>query len=163
MEAKDINTTAGLYTPQHIANFFLSKTNIDNLKLNKLVYISYGWGLAYDMNLFNEPIQAWRFGPVIPSIYHEFKEYGAKRIDRLSTIFDISLGETIKPQVTNEKVIDLLKVVYKEYGVLDSLYLVDLTHMEGSPWFETYKDNDYCLEIPKKTIESYYKKLKNEQ
>ena len=69
------------YIASSIANYFISNKNldVDNLKLNKLVYISYGFALACfkeELELFKEPIQAWRLGPVIPSIYHEFKRYG---------------------------------------------------------------------------------------
>lgn len=50
------------------------------LKLIKLVYLAYGWSIALDYRLFDEPIVAWKHGPVIRSLYHEFKHFGAAPI-----------------------------------------------------------------------------------
>lgn len=76
------NYTNLSYLPAHIANFFLWNADKEGIKdmtpmkLIKLVYISYAWSLAiYQNKLFNERIEAWRYGPVIPSIYHEFKRW----------------------------------------------------------------------------------------
>ena len=71
------------YTPSHIANYFLAcasdeKIDITPLKLMKLVYFAYAWylHLTDGEELFSEEIQAWKHGPVIPSLYHEFKHFG---------------------------------------------------------------------------------------
>ena len=59
METKE--KEGGVYTPSHIANFFLSQKEhrIDNLKINKIVYIALGFSLAVlDRDLFNEEIEA---------------------------------------------------------------------------------------------------------
>lgn len=48
---------------------------LTNLKLQKLLYYAKGWYLAlYDKPLFNDKIEAWVHGPVVPSIYHAFKQ-----------------------------------------------------------------------------------------
>ena len=52
------------------------------MKIIKLVYIAHGHYLAKnDSPLFTEKVEAWDYGPVIPSLYHEFKIYGAFPID----------------------------------------------------------------------------------
>ncbi len=48
------------------------------LKLVKLVFLSYAFGLvlAKDEPLIDprfDKVEAWRYGPVIPSVYHSFK------------------------------------------------------------------------------------------
>ena len=62
-----------------IVNEFLdlaSEDKITNLKLVKLCYIAQGLSLALlDKPLFSEPIEAWQYGPVVPSVYHEFKHF----------------------------------------------------------------------------------------
>ena len=157
-----------VYTPQHIANFFLAKKNhdIDNLKLNKLVYISYGWVYALvDREIFHEPIQAWRFGPVIPSIYHEFKYFGHRIIDRLSQIVDDWFeDELIQPMIdeSDEQLINILEQIDEKYRKkFNSTRLVGITHAKGTPWKETYKNNSYNTEIPKDKIKRYYEGLAN--
>src|SRR5258708_4237314 len=71
------------------ANFFLAKgledgVSIDPLKLQKLVYFAHGWHLAVTGKpLIDEYVEAWPYGPVIPSLYHRFKSYGADPITDL--------------------------------------------------------------------------------
>src|SRR5690606_24176720 len=89
------------YTPAHIANYFLWKAKKENIeltamKLIKLVYVAYGWYLAFkDEKLFDERIEAWRYGPVIPSLYHEFKRFRNDPIEKLvySKEINIESGE----------------------------------------------------------------------
>ena len=69
------------YTAAHIANYILryfhvNKKEITHLKLQKLLYIAYGWNLVLNKEhprLFDESIQAWKLGPVIPSVYYYYK------------------------------------------------------------------------------------------
>ena len=78
-----------------VANEFLNlakeeKNLICNLKLIKLMYVAQGLSLSLlDKELFPEPIEAWRYGPVIPSIYHEFKHFGKDPIDERSLSINI--------------------------------------------------------------------------
>ena len=70
------------YSSKAIANLILdldrdNGIRIDPMKLQKLVYISHGWNLAiHGKPLISDPIQAWQYGPVIPVLYHEFKNSG---------------------------------------------------------------------------------------
>ena len=42
----------------------------------KLVYLSHGWMLGLrERSLINEAVEAWRYGPVVPSVYHRFKSF----------------------------------------------------------------------------------------
>lgn len=57
---------------------------ISNLKLQKLAYYSQGFfGAIYDKPLFNERVEAWTHGPVIPDLYHEYKCHGSNLISML--------------------------------------------------------------------------------
>ena len=65
------------HNPIAIANHFidLSPNGLTLMQLLKLSYISHGFTLALlDKPLADEYAEAWRFGPVFPSIYHEFKK-----------------------------------------------------------------------------------------
>ena len=70
-----------MYNPIIIANYFLSKYGVDYnitpMKLVKLVYIAHGWHLGITNNaLIDENPEAWKYGPVIPRVYHTFKKFG---------------------------------------------------------------------------------------
>lgn len=48
------------------------------LQLMKLTYMSHGWALGIlGRPLFNDRVEAWKYGPVIPTLYHKTKEYGS--------------------------------------------------------------------------------------
>ena len=54
---------------------------ISNLKLQKLLYYAQGVFLAVtDKPLFDDDIVAWLQGPVVESVYHQYKANGAQGI-----------------------------------------------------------------------------------
>nr|WP_256351506.1 type II toxin-antitoxin system antitoxin SocA domain-containing protein [Pseudomonas gingeri] len=57
------------------------------MKQQKLVYYSHGWHAGYtDQPLINEAVETWQYGPVIPSLYHEFKRFGSGEIVKKGTV-----------------------------------------------------------------------------
>ncbi len=80
-------TTTSVATASDVARYFLGLATEDgdlitNLKMQKLVYYAYAWTLVKnDRKLFDEPIQAWANGPVVPSLYQELKCYRAGPIE----------------------------------------------------------------------------------
>ena len=81
------------YKGKSIANAFISlagSDGIDPLKLQKLLYYANGHYLAeHDGTpLINEYFEAWDYGPVIPTVYYEFREYGNNPIRRFACDID---------------------------------------------------------------------------
>jgi len=111
------------YKPAHVANFFIDKANdegdlITQMKLMKLVYIGFGWVKALlDRDLFPDEIEAWRHGPVIPALYHEFKHFGSRPITGHAIEFDLDSMETQIPRIENddEKIKLILEKVWNIY------------------------------------------------
>jgi uncharacterized phage-associated protein len=57
-----------------VASFRDAGDPLTNLKLQKLLYYAQGWYLAiHDEALFDERIEAWPRGPVVPPVYGSFK------------------------------------------------------------------------------------------
>jgi hypothetical protein len=142
------NTT---YRPAHIANYILWRAWEENIeitpmKLIKLVYIAYGWNLAInDKPLFDEKILAWKYGPVIPSIYHEFKRFGNKPITKgnYAADFDINTGELSSVPIVPEddqKVLRVLNAEWENYKYKTGIDLSNITHANGSAWHKAYKN-----------------------
>jgi uncharacterized phage-associated protein len=153
------------YTPQHIANFILErgeqdKVEISPMKLLKLVYISYGWVLALtDKKLFEEDIQAWKHGPVIPSIYHEFKHFGKLPITERALVVDLDAETVTCPTVSRDDrdtnlILGKVWSVYKDFS---GWSLRNKTHEEGTPWKDVYKPGEFETVIPDDKIKSHYK------
>lgn len=134
------------YRPSHVANFFLRKAAeedrpLTQMKLLKLVYIAYGWVYAVlDRPLFEEDIEAWLHGPVIPALYDEFKRFGSNPIDRRANEFDLETLELTQPEI-NPKDTDLLiilDVVWDSFKRFSAWDLRNKTHERGTPWTETW-------------------------
>ena len=52
-----------------------------NMKLQKLLYYVQGFHIAvFNRPLFNEDIEAWMYGPVVPAGYEYYQENGNKGI-----------------------------------------------------------------------------------
>lgn len=159
------------YSAKAVANYFLSKygkSGITPLKLQKLVYLAHGWHLAY----FEEPLvgdeyaEAWQYGPVFSSLYHEFKHKGRSPIDGLATDLDWDNLEEVTPRVdkSDKKVRKLLDRVWEVHGRFTGGQLSRMTHKDGSPWAETRKTEGGDRKnshIPDELIMNYYKKLRD--
>ena len=154
------------YTAKAPANYFLQHyKGISPLKLQKLVYISHGWHLGF----FDEPLvddeyaEAWQYGPVFPSLYYEFKDFGADSIDRLAQDSSPPNFEKIVPQIRPIDVTtpDLLSKVWDGYGKFTAVQLSSLTHAAGTPWYDTWHRNPGWrnLHIDNDAIRAHYKNL----
>ncbi len=153
-----------------IANYFIQKSNytITPLQLIKIVYISYGYTLAIlDKKLFSEEIEAWQFGPVVPSIYHTFKHYKKEAVSALSTeiTFDDNFHfiEQIftmdKEDENYEVTIKILDKVWDSYKQYSGYELIDLTHKNNTPWSQVFKHNQHHIKLEDKEIKKYYTEL----
>lgn len=151
-------------TPAHIANCFLfwawqEGKEITPMKLIKLVYIAYGWYLAfYNKRLFRERFEAWDYGPVCPPIYHEFKRFGRNSIpkDNYSWYYyeDKNTGElspekpewldSTKPE--QQDVANVLGAVWRFYKDKSGVELSKITHEKGSPWSIAREKQDLYLD-----------------
>lgn len=126
------------YSPAIIANYFLDKAKAESrsvtpMQLIKLVYIAHGWHLGYFQKpLINEAVQAWKYGPVIKSLYHSLKHYGNNGVS--SKILSFKKIDTAS--VTAK----LLNSVWDKYKHYSGLELSSMTHSEGTPWFITWND-----------------------
>ena len=106
---------------------------IDPMKLQKLVYLAHGWHLAFrNQPLISDAIEAWQYGPVIPSLYTQFRRYGA----RVITTPGSALQEI--PVLTDD-VRALVQQVWKKYGGLSAIELSMFTHEAGFAWELTRK------------------------
>lgn len=143
---------AGL-TAQEVAEFFLSLVDensgegISNLKLNKLLYYAQGCHLAiFGKPAFGERIVAWTHGPVVPTIYHKYKEYGSNGIKK---------PEGLKLTKYTKRMRDLLNDVYKVFGQFSAWRLRNMTHLEP-PWKEAFARKPGSV-ITHKSLKAFFK------
>lgn len=123
------------------------------MQLVKLTYIAHGWSLALrDKDLFQNRIEAWRYGPVIPDLYHATKRFGRNMIP-----LDL-VGNLVDILVSDEDRVFLEDVVNK-YGEFDGIALSYMTHKAGTPWTSVYYTSGQNAEIPDHLIAQHYKEL----
>jgi uncharacterized phage-associated protein len=121
------------YNVIDIANKILAKASISefedlicNLKLQKMLYYMQGFHLAYfEKPLFDDEIEAWMYGPVIPKVYETFKSNGNSGIKFTGEVINLT-----------EKEESLFNEVYRVYGAYSAVGLMNLTHSE-MPWKST--------------------------
>lgn len=153
------------YSAKAVANYFLSKYgkhSISPLKIQKLVYIAHGWHLAFHSEplVDDEYAEAWQYGPVYASLYHEFKHRGRLPIIDLAAELDDDLNEA-KPGIpkSDEGTRDLLDRIWEVYGDRTGFQLSEMCHRPGSPWDEARKASNgrKNAHIDDAVIEKHYK------
>ena len=140
-----------------VAYFFIDLANKDkygdgmtNLRVNKLLYLAQGHCFARTgEQLFEDDFEAWDYGPVIPSIYQQYKKYGKNPIDEIDNGY--------RHDIFTSTELDLLVDVAREYGKYATGKLVDFTHCPNSPWSNAFKMGYQLIE--KHTIEDYFKSI----
>lgn len=147
-----------------IAKYILSKIECTQLKLQKLVYLCFADYLCETgKELFMDPIYAFKYGPVVDTVYKRYKKYGYKPIDEekegiSSTVSEMPAKSRILFAEDGTGKIISIDATLKKYGQLTARQLVDLTHRESAPWTMTKKSSWISFsEIKPETITKYHK------
>ena len=138
-----------MYAAIDVARFILRKCElmgrpVDNLKLQKLLY--FVWTDYYKetgKSLFDDRIEAWAYGPVVPSVYYHYRRYVSSKIP--------AIERYCKFNPIDEKIIS--KSVQK-YALYSVGRLIDMTHQPNTPW-SISKEKGWNAEIPKRLIMRY--------
>jgi uncharacterized phage-associated protein len=100
--------------------------------------------------------EAWQYGPVMPSIYHQFKDYGPNQITGRATKIDPDSGDRV---VFDYKDMDInvrfLEDIVSRYGRLSASALIALSHEPGGAWDKVWnsKNQDqFGMIIPNELI-----------
>ena len=146
-----------------VANYFIGlalkeRRDIRPLKLMKLVYIAYGYALAMlGRSILNprfDRVEAWKFGPVIPSVYHSFKIYGNGPITKKTVTLTNLDGDTETPELHDDEAKKICAYVWRRYGLnYTDNELVTIMHGSGTPWGKVY------VEGMNNTIPEIYTKI----
>lgn len=148
-----------------VAKYILSQTTCTQLKLQKLVYLCFADYLcATGKELFTDKIYAFKYGPVVDTVYKRYKEYGYNPIDEEKKDIDSknisempAKSRILFAEYGTEKLISIEKTL-KKYGDLSAADLVDLTHRDNAPWSKSFKSiGKLYSTIKLDTIKEYHK------
>ncbi len=144
-----------------------SDKKISNIKLQKSLYFLFAyWGgfvkqgqdsgsqveqncSDYDLYLFNDKIEAWTYGPVVPHVYHNIENYLED-----ANIEDIKTNISEQYDGFLQSFIDSwLDMIFP----MNDFRLVDISH-EDSCWINNYNSEDdyHNKEIDKMDIIKLY-------
>lgn len=117
------------------------KNPVTPMKLQKLVYLAHGIHLArFNSPLIDDDIEAWDYGPVIRSVYDEFKVWGNRPITDIPKV-ELRIGKnhfsSIFDMLTDaeDETINLAWEIAKD---LTGPELSNWSHSKDSPWHTVY-------------------------
>lgn len=117
---------------------------LTNMKLQKLMYYVQGYHLAaFDEPLFDERIESWMYGPVVPGVYDYYSKYEAEPLpiepvsQRLDTISE-----------------RLFRMVFDFLKGFSAIGLMNRTHSEA-PW-QNALPHKRGVEISNDSIKTYF-------
>ena len=139
------------YSASTIAQWFVNRAAMDvsdggeyltHLKLQKLLYYAQGCYLALkNQPLFDDEIYCWTHGPVVATVYQEYKHFKDNVLDK---VYPVKIDRATE---------DILDEVYNVFGQYSALRLRSMTHAETS--WKTTKQNEV---IPLNIIKDYFEK-----
>ncbi len=140
-----------------VANYFISLSykddevdvdiheGITNLKLQKMLYFAQAAHLAlHDKELFKDKIEAWKYGPVVPVVYHNFQQYKNQPLPRPLNI------PKFHPEI--KVFLDGIWELFDKYSAVE---LMHITH-QHKPWKVAYRKGEN-KEITLQALRDYYK------
>ena len=122
------------------------------MALLKYVYIAHGFTLAYTKKpLICHSVEAWKYGPVVPEIYHAFAKQGM--YVNQEEIISINPFKSDEPNLSDIER-KIIKAVYDEYSMKTPVSVSYFTHLEDSPWHQ-FKQTAFA-KIPDQCIYEYF-------
>ncbi|MFR0558808.1 Panacea domain-containing protein [Pseudoscardovia radai] len=122
-----------------------AETRLTNLSLNKLCFYAQVESLRNaHKTLFDDPIEAWRYGPVCPGVYRAYKRYGRNAIPAPATPV---------PDLAPDKA-RIMENTWKDYGWLSAYDLVRLSHRGDGAWSKAWAQGRDTMITPDLILES---------
>ena len=146
-----------MYTAKEVAKYVICFCNsnnyaISNLKLQKILYfIQAEFLMDTQKPCFEDQIEAWDFGPVVPNVYFEYRIYGSCNIPCTTTlqIFTHTISQSAR------KLMDGIITQCAQYSAST---LVDITHSQ-SPWIDAYNHPGHNNPITNDSIMNYFRQV----
>lgn len=111
---------------------------VTNLKLQKILYFMWlEWYKKRETYLFDNRVEAWHYGPVVPDVYQTY---------RTSIADPIRKGD--EPPIAKSDAEQLKEIAlrYNKYPIGE---LIEMSHKDGSPWDRAGRDLVPYTEISK--------------
>lgn len=139
------------YSPTMIANNILSrafaeKVDLTPMKLQKILYfVASEYQKATGRPLLEESFSTWAYGPVVYSVYDEFRAFSKRPIkhyarDARGDAFMIDESEDIELKHAIERVWDKARK-------MSAKKLSEITHLDDSAWDKAFQKGNPILDF----------------
>lgn len=104
------------------------------MKLQKLMYyICCDYVAKTDKMPINEYFEVWKFGPVLPSVYEEFRQFGSNPITEYAKN---ASGESYIVSESNNPILsNVIDVIWAKHKNKTGIELSKMIHRKGSGWY----------------------------
>lgn len=122
-------------------------TPVSNLRLQKLLYfVQAEFIVSKKEPCFNDTIEAWDLGPVVPAVYREFKVFGASSIP--------NNGINTEGLVSPEDAL-IINGIIDQCNKYSTSALVEITHNQ-EPWIKAH-NSVFSKEISLSALLEFFK------
>lgn len=113
---------------------------ITPMKLQKLMYfVCRDYTKQSGSSPISEQFEVWQYGPVLPSVYLEFKPFGANPIAAYAR--DASGNAYMVSERDNPDLARILDSVWMKYRHKTGIELSRITHKPESGWYRAYSQH----------------------
>ena len=115
--------------------------------------------LKYHVPFLAIPFNVWRMGPVSVDVYEELSDQPIL-LEAFVTLKNTGKGNIVKPKVKfddgefSDAELEVMDYIMSKFGNFTSDQLIELTHREGSPWWNAAKENDLLQDFEEKRANS---------
>ena len=162
-----------MYSALWVADYItaMGRGTLTPLHVLKMTYMSHGYAWPITKHrLISDQVEAWKYGPVYPTVYEAFSDYGSNTVDSLYYCgTELSLKDKIEERIRNlekaftEKEKEVIDNVVEAYKDWTGGQLIALMHRKGTPWKRHYIKDWTGIVIPDEDTKEYYTRLVNER
>ena len=110
---------------------FAENISVSPMKLQKLMYfVSCEYAKDLGTDLLSENFAVWQYGPVLPTVYNEFKSFGRNPI---TSYAKDATGESYA-YTEIDCLREIIDKVWNSFKYKNGIELSNITHEDGSGW-----------------------------
>lgn len=122
------------------------KIPITPMKLQKILYyICTKYVKETGVYPIFERFEVWKYGPVIPSVYAEFRPFGSSPIKGYA--YDAQKRAMIVDENANPILKKCINQVWDSLKTFNGIELATRTHQKGSGWYSAYKNGQETISM----------------
>ncbi|MBA8815638.1 putative phage-associated protein [Microbacterium halimionae] len=151
------------YSPINVSNnilkrAFQEKVDVSPMKLQKLLFfVASEYAKRTGKPMIDGNFQAWQYGPVVRSVYDEFRSFGGRAIRSYGKDAE---GKSYQIKEASDPALhESLDVVWNAAKNYSAVALSRITHIQGSAWANSFSKSTFIPEEALKADQTYRSEL----